>query len=128
MESIRISTDKAPSAIGPYSQAVSSGPFIFVSGQLGLNPETGEMASEDITGQAKQAIENMFNIVKAAGCNISNIMSVDVFMTEINNFAVFNEIYQEYFESHKPARAVVGVSQLPKGALIEIKCLAMTGI
>jgi len=127
MESIRISTDKAPSAIGPYSQAVSSGPFIFVSGQLGLNPETGEMASEDITGQAKQAIENMFNIVKAAGCNISNIMSVDVFMTEINNFAVFNEIYQEYFESHKPARAVVGVSQLPKGALIEIKCLAMTG-
>ncbi|MCF8070107.1 MAG: Rid family detoxifying hydrolase [Desulfobacterales bacterium] len=122
-----IQTNKAPSAIGPYSQAISSGPFIFVSGQLGLDPKTGEMISEELPDQAKQSLENMLNIVNAGKGDISHIVSVDVFLTDMNNFSVFNEIYQAYFKDHKPARAVVGVNQLPKGALIEIKCLAITG-
>jgi 2-iminobutanoate/2-iminopropanoate deaminase len=119
-----IQTDRAPAAIGPYSQGITVAPWLFVSGQLGIQPETGELISSDFVPQAKQAIENLLQIVLAAGYDLNHIVAVDVFVTDLNNFAAFNEIYAEYFSEHRPARAVVQVSRLPKDACIEIKCMA----
>jgi len=123
MEYKVIQTDKAPSAIGPYSQGIAAPPWLFVSGQIGLNPETGELVGPDIASQTRQVLENLRQIVLAAGCDLAHVVSVDVFLTDIGKFAEFNEIYQEYFSEHKPARAAVGVSALPKGACVEIKCI-----
>lgn len=119
-----IQTDQAPAAIGPYSQGITAVPFLFVSGQLGIQPETGELVSSDFKIQAKQALENLLQIVLAAGYNLNQIVAVDVFVTDLTNFANFNDIYAEYFSEHRPARAVVEVSRLPKDACIEIKCIA----
>jgi len=119
-----IKTDKAPGAIGPYSQGIFASPLLFVSGQLGMKPETGELVSDNLAEQARQALTNLCNIVEAAGGAVSNIVSVDVFITDMQKFGEFNAIYQEIFSEHKPARAVVEVSALPKGACVEIKCIA----
>ena len=119
-----IQTDQAPAAIGPYSQGITAAPFLFVSGQLGIQPKTGELVSSDFKVQAKQALENLLQIVLAAGYNLNQIVAVDVFVTDLTNFANFNDIYAEYFSEHRPARAVVEVSRLPKDACIEIKCIA----
>ena len=119
-----IQTDQAPAAIGPYSQGITAAPFLFVSGQLGIQPKTGELVSSDFKVQAKQALENLLQIVLAAGYNLNQIVAVDVFVTDLTNFANFNDIYAEYFSEHRPARAVVEVSRLPKDACIEIKCMA----
>jgi 2-iminobutanoate/2-iminopropanoate deaminase len=120
-----VCTDKAPGAIGPYSQAVVSGPMLFVSGQLGLDPKTGELAGPDLDAQARQALKNLHQIVIAGGFELSHIVSVDVFMTQLTFFQTFNQIYSEFFSGHRPARAVIEVSALPKGAAIEIKCIAI---
>ena len=125
MEMKTIQTDKAPAAIGPYSQAVSAGPFLFVSGQLGLIPETGEMAGPDLASQARQALTNLRKILEAGGTSLSKVAAVDVFLADIEDFAEFNGIYQDFFSQDKPARAVVAVKGLPKNALVEIKCIAM---
>jgi len=119
-----IQTDQAPAAIGPYSQGITAAPFLFVSGQLGIQPKTGELVSSDFKVQAKQALENLLQIVLAAGYNLNQIVAVDVFVTDLTNFANFNDIYAEYFSEYRPARAVVEVSRLPKDACIEIKCIA----
>lgn len=119
-----IQTGKAPAAIGPYSQAIKVDNWLFVSGQIGLQPESGQLVSEDLTGQAKQALDNMSQILAAAGCRATDVVSVDVFLTDMAQFAAFNAIYQEYFSDHRPARAVVEVAGLPKGAQVEIKCIA----
>ena len=119
-----IHTDRAPAAIGPYSQGIGAGPWLFVSGQLVIHPMTGKLVSSDFVPQARQAMENLLQIVLSAGYDLNNIVSVDVFVTDLNNFAAFNEIYAEYFSSHRPARAVVEVSRLPRDACIEIKCMA----
>lgn len=119
-----IQTDQAPAAIGPYSQGITAAPFLFVSGQLGIQPRTGELVGSDFKVQAKQALENLLQIVLAAGYNLNQIVAVDVFVTDLTNFANFNDIYAEYFSEHRPARAVVEVSRLPKDACIEIKCIA----
>jgi len=119
-----IQTDRAPAAIGPYSQGIIAAPFLFVSGQLGIKPETGELVGSDFKLQARQALENLLQIVLAAGYNLNHVVAVDVFVTDMNNFANFNDIYAEYFSEHRPARAVVEVSRLPKDACIEIKCIA----
>lgn len=124
MEMSIIKTNKAPAAIGPYSQAIVANQMIFVSGQLGLIPESGEMAGPDFTSQARQALNNMTQVLKAAGTDLDKVASVDVFLTNIDDFAEFNTIYQEFFTNHKPARAVVAVKSLPKAALVEIKCIA----
>lgn len=123
MASKMIETNQAPAAIGPYSQGIAVGSWLFVSGQLGLNPETGEMVGTEFGAQVRQALENMRQIVLAGGCDLSHVVAVDVFLTEIEKFAEFNAIYQEYFSEHRPARAVVEVSGLPKGAAVEIKCI-----
>ena len=127
MECKVIQTDQAPAAIGPYSQGIAVAPWLFVSGQLGIKPETGELVSSDFAPQARQSLENLRQIVLAAGCDLSNVTAVDVFITDMGNFAEFNQIYTEYFSEHRPARAVVEVCALPKGASIEIKCIAVKG-
>jgi 2-iminobutanoate/2-iminopropanoate deaminase len=99
-------------------------PWLFVSGQLGIQPETGELVSSDFVPQTKQALENLLQIVLAAGYNLDQVVAVDVFVTDLNNFAKFNDIYADYFSEHRPARAVVEVSRLPKDACVEIKCIA----
>ena len=125
MECKVVQTDQAPAAIGPYSQGIVAAPWLFVSGQLGIQPETGELVSSDFAPQARQALENLRQIVLAAGSDLNQVTAVDVFVTNIENFAEFNKIYTEYFSEHRPARAVVEVSALPKGACVEIKCIAV---
>lgn len=120
-----IQTSKAPAAIGPYSQAIVAEPFVFVSGQLGLSPVTGNLAGPDITAQAAQALENLKNILVASDSDLNHIVSVDVYITDINDFSIFNNIYQHFFSDHRPARAVVEVSALPKGGCVELKCIAL---
>lgn len=127
MELKVVQTDRAPAAIGPYSQGITSGAWLFVSGQLGLDPQTGEMAGADFESQARQALENLKQIVLAGNCEINDITAVDVFLTDMQKFAEFNAIYTEYFAEHRPARAVVAVRDLPKGAQVEIKCIACRG-
>ena len=117
-------TEKAPAAIGPYSQAVSTNDLVFVSGQLGIDPQTGDLVSMDFELQARQALENLKQIVLASGCRMNQIVSVDVYISHISNFKKLNELYAEYFEDPMPARAAVEVSGLPKNACVEIKCIA----
>lgn len=122
-----IHTPQAPAAIGPYSQAIRSGDFVFVSGQIGLKPETGELVSAEFTEQVRRALDNLFAVLRAAECRPADVVSVDVFLKDMRQFSIFNEIYEEYFSPHKPARAVVEVSGLPRGSLVEIKCVARSG-
>jgi len=119
-----VRTDKAPAAIGPYSQAVQAGPWVYVSGQIPLVPETGEMAGADFETQARQVLANVQAVLEAAGCGLSDVVAADVFLTDLKNFQAFNELYADFFGDHKPARAVVEVSALPRGALLEMKCTA----
>jgi 2-iminobutanoate/2-iminopropanoate deaminase len=120
-----VQTQNAPAAIGPYSQAIISEPFVFVSGQLGLNPATGDLAGPDIIAQATQALENMRQILLASGSDLNHVVSVDVYLTHMGNFSTFNGVYQQFFSDHRPARAAVEVSALPKGGCVEIKCMAV---
>jgi len=119
-----IQTDRASAAIGPYSQGIAAPPWLFVSGQLGMAPETGELVSPDFAPQARQALENLQQIVQAGGCELKDVTAVDVFLTDMEDFIDFNAIYSEYFSDHRPARAVVEVRALPRGAKVEIKCIA----
>ncbi len=126
-ENIRvIGTKQAPAAVGPYSQAmeVKSESLVFISGQLGLVPESGDFAGPDFPSQAKQALANVAAVLEAAGCSLRDVAAVDVFMTDLKNFGIFNEIYGAFFGDHKPARAAVEVSGLPKGGLVEVKAIA----
>ena len=115
MELAVIQTENAPAAIGPYSQGIAAGPWRFVSGQLGMNPETGELVSDELAAQARQALKNLQQIVEAGGTSLNQVVAVDVFLTDMAKFSEFNEVYQEFFSDHRPARAVVEVSALPKG-------------
>lgn len=120
-----IATEKAPGAIGPYSQAVETKMgLIFVSGQLPIDPATGQFAGEDIKSQTKQSLENADQILKAAGSSLKNAVKTTVFMKDITMFADMNGIYAEFFEEPFPARAAFEVAELPKGALIEIEVIA----
>jgi 2-iminobutanoate/2-iminopropanoate deaminase len=125
MEKQTISTDNAPAAIGPYSQGITAGDFLFVSGQLGLDPATGVFVGEDLESQAEQALRNVQAIVEAGGSDLSQVVAVDVFLTDMADFEAFNTIYSRYFSDFKPARALVEVSQLPKGGRVEVKCVAV---
>ena len=119
-----IQTDRAPAAIGPYSQAIRVDNWLFVSGQIGFLPATGQLAGDNLVDQAAQALQNMREILEAAGFGLNDLVSVDVFLVDIAQFGSFNSIYENFFAAHKPARAVVEVKGLPRGALVEIKCIA----
>lgn len=122
---LSVESAAAPKAIGPYSQAVVSGRFIFCSGQIGLVPETGVLAGDDIQVQARQALKNLEAIVKSAGSDLRGVVKVTVFVTDLNNYAAVNEVYAAFFKDNKPARSAVQVARLPKDALIEIDCIAV---
>ncbi len=119
----KISTDKAPAAIGPYSQAIDLGDILFASGQLGVVPATGNFAGDDVTAQAKQACENVGAVLAAAGLTFDNVVKTTCFLADIADFAAFNAVYAEYFVS-KPARSCVAAKELPKAALCEIEVIA----
>ncbi|MGE4292119.1 MAG: Rid family detoxifying hydrolase [Desulfovibrio sp.] len=121
-----INTNAAPAAVGPYSQATCLGQLLFVSGQLGMEPGSGNFAGgpEDFAAQSRQALNNLAAILKAGGSGLDRVLAVDVFLTDMGRFAEFNAIYEEFFSSHKPARAAVEVAGLPKGGLVEVKCVA----
>ena len=119
-----ISTGHAPSAIGPYSQAVKAGGYLFISGQLPIDPGTGSFAGNAIETQTKQVLDNLKAILGAAGMELSDVVRVDVFMADLDSFAAMNAVYAEYFPPPFPARAAVEVSRLPKDALIEISAIA----
>ena len=119
-----VQTKTAPAAIGPYSQAIETGDLVFVSGQLGLDPQSAELVGEDLSSQARQALENVKAVLLASGCGLYQVAAVDVFLADMDDFAEFNAIYEGVFGDHKPARAVVAVKGLPKNARIEIKCVA----
>ena len=119
-EKIIIATDKAPQAIGTYSQAVKVGSTVYLSGQIPLNPETMEMVSDEFDAQVVQVFENLTAVCAAAGGSLSDIVKLNIFMTDLSNFATVNEMMGRYFEQPYPARAAIGVSQLPKGSLVEM--------
>jgi|SRR6056297_3068706 len=118
-----IQTQNAPKAIGPYSQATETNGMLFISGQLPINPKTGEIP-EDIKAQTKQSLENTKHILEAAGMTMENIVKATVLLHNIEDFAAMNEIYAEYFTENPPARAAYEVANLPKGALVEIESIA----
>lgn len=119
----KIHTDKAPQAIGPYSQAVALGNLIYTSGQIAIVPESGNIEAQDIKGQTEQVCKNLKAVLEACGSDLSKVVKTTCFLSDINNFADFNSVYGQYF-SEKPARSCVEVSALPKGALVEVEVIA----
>ena len=124
MSNKAIVTDKAPAALGPYSAAVKSGNVIHVSGQLPVDPATGEFAGEDIASQTRQSLTNVQNILAAAGATMANVAECTVLLDDINDFAGMNEVYGEFFSEPYPSRAAFEVAALPKAAKVEIKAVA----
>lgn len=118
-----ISTTNAPGAIGPYSQAVKIGNFLYTSGQIPLDPATGELVNGDAKSATRRSMENLKGILEAAGTSFDNVIKTTVFVSDLNNFAAVNEVYGEYFKGDKPARSCVQV-KLPKDSLVEIEVIA----
>ncbi len=127
MGKIIISTADAPKAIGPYSQAVRVGDFLFLSGQIALNPETGELVIESFAAQVRQIFKNIEAVLKAAEADFSNVVKSTVFLKDLGNFAEMNEIYAGYFPADPPARSAIQAAKLPKDVDIEIEVIAFLG-
>ena len=127
MDRTIVSTDKAPGAVGPYSQAVIIGDLVFASGAIPLDPKTGELVGEEIGAQTRQVLENVQGVLEAAGSSLDRVVKTTVFLTDMGNFAPMNAVYAEFFPSHPPARSTVQVGALPKGALVEIETIALRG-
>ncbi len=119
----KISTQNAPAAVGPYSQAIEANGMIYTSGQIALDPSTGQLVGTTITEQAEQVMKNLVAVLEAAGTKPENAVKTLCFLTDINDFAAFNEVYAKYF-TEKPARSCVGVQSLPKGAICEVEVIA----
>ena len=120
-----IHTNQAPAAIGPYSQAIEANGMIFASGQIPIDPATGQFVEGGIQEQTRQALTNARNILQAAGTDMENVIKPTVYLSDINNFAAMNEVYAQFFTEPFPARSAVAVKDLPKGALVEIEVLAI---
>jgi len=120
-----ISTENAPGAIGPYSQAIRVGDQVFLSGQIPIDPATGEFVSEDVIEQTHQVLRNLSAVLEAAGSDLENVVKTSVFLADMNDFAAMNGVYAEYFATNKPARSTVQAAGLPKGARVEIDCIAV---
>lgn len=119
----KIATDKAPAAIGPYSQAMVVGGLVFTSGQIAINPENGNIEATDVVGQTEQVMKNLTAVLAAAGTDMSRAVKTTCFLADIADFAAFNEVYAKYF-TEKPARSCVAAKALPKGALVEVEVIA----
>lgn len=122
----KIATDKAPAAIGPYSQAIIAGDFLFASGQIPINPATGNVEASGIEAQAEQVMKNIGQILDTAGTNYENVVKTTCFLADMGDFAAFNGVYEKYF-TQKPARSCVAVKQLPKDVLCEVEVTAYLG-
>lgn len=122
-----INTNKAPGAVGPYSQAVKAGDFLFASGQIAINPEKGKIVASTVSGQAEQCMKNVEAILSAAGLSFDHVVKTTVYITNIDFFGTVNEIYGKYFKNTLPARSCVEICSLPKGALVEVEVTAYCG-
>ena len=120
-----VSTENAPGAIGPYSQAIKTGGLVFCSGQIPIDPATGNFVSDDIAGQTEQVLKNLSAVLEAAGSNLGGVVKTTVFLADMNDFAAMNEVYGKYFSENKPARATVQAARLPRDARVEIDCIAV---
>ena len=120
-----ISTENAPGAIGPYSQAVKTNNMVFCSGQIPIDPATGEFVSNNVAEQTRQVLKNLTAVLEAAGTNLNNVVKTTVFLADMNDFMAMNEIYAEFFSENKPARATVQAARLPRDARVEIECIAV---
>ena len=118
-------TDKAPAAVGPYSQAIEANGFIFASGQLPIDPSTNAFAEGGVKEQTRQSLKNARNVLAAAGVDLSHVVKTTVFLSDMDNFAAMNEVYAEFFKEPYPARSAIAVKALPKGALVEVECIAV---
>lgn len=123
MSKKQVSTTKAPGAIGPYSQAIAAGNWVYTSGQLGLNPETGDLV-EGVQEQARQALNNVKAILEEAGASLEHVVKTTVFLKDMNDFAAVNEVYSTFFAEPYPARSAIEVARLPKDGLVEIEAVA----
>jgi 2-iminobutanoate/2-iminopropanoate deaminase len=122
-----LSTTKAPAAIGPYSQGTAGAGLLFVSGQLPINPETGQFASDEIEGQTRQSLTNLKEILEASGSDMEYVLKTTVFLKDMNDFAKMNQVYSQFFKEGKyPARSAVQAARLPKDALVEIEVIALS--
>jgi 2-iminobutanoate/2-iminopropanoate deaminase len=119
-----VSTEKAPGAIGPYSQAIKTGGMIYCSGQIPIDPVTGEFVSNDIAEQTEQVLKNLAAVLEAGGTSLANVVKTTVFLADMSDFAAMNEVYGRYFNENKPARATVQAARLPRDARVEIECIA----
>lgn len=122
-----IHSSNAPAAIGPYSQAVKAGGFLYVSGQLPIDPATGAFPADEISAQTRQSLTNLKHILEAAGMKLTDVIKVNVFLKDMEHFGAMNAVYGEFFTDDCPARAAVEVARLPKDALVEIECVAFGG-
>ncbi|TDT61219.1 RidA family protein [Fonticella tunisiensis] len=125
MDKVIISTRNAPAAIGPYSQGVKVGNLLFTSGQIPINPTTGELVTGDVKAAARQSLENLKALLEAGGTDLEHVVKTVVFLRDINDFAAVNEVYSQYFNEKMPARSAVQVGKLPKDALVEIEAIAI---
>ena len=120
-----VTTEYAPGAIGPYSQAIKAGGLVFCSGQIPINPQSGEFVSDVVGEQTEQVLRNLREVLKAAGTSLDNVVKTTVFLVDMNDFAEMNEVYGRYFTENKPARATVQAARLPRDAKVEIDCIAI---
>jgi 2-iminobutanoate/2-iminopropanoate deaminase len=120
-----VTTEKAPKAIGPYSVAIQTDGFVFCSGQLGLNPETGDLVVAEVEAQTRQALTNLKNVLEASGSSLEMVVKTTVFLKDMADFPKMNAIYGEFFSSKPPARSTIAVAGLPKGGLVEIEVIAL---
>lgn len=119
-----VQTDKAPQAIGPYSQAIAAGRWIFASGQIPVDPKTGDLVTGSIATQTNRVMENLSAVLEAAGSSLKDVVKTTVFLSSMDDFAAMNEVYGQHFGKHRPARATVEVARLPKDVGVEIECVA----
>ena len=122
-----VSTDKAPGAIGPYSQAVEASGMLFCSGQIPIDPSTGEFVEGDVAEQTRQVLQNLDAVLQAGGSDLERVVKTTVFLADMNDFSAVNEVYSEFFSTNKPARATVQAARLPRDARVEIECIALVG-
>jgi 2-iminobutanoate/2-iminopropanoate deaminase len=125
MEKNRIHTDKAPAAVGPYSQAIRVGDFVFTAGQVALDPVTGEMVGRDVAQQTEQVLKNLAAVLAEAGSSLDKVIKTTVFLQSMGDFAAMNAVYARHFPEPFPSRSTVEVGALPKGGLVEIECIAL---
>ena len=120
-----VKTEKAPAPVVPYNQAIISGNFVFTAGQIPIDPETGNLEANDIKIQTKRVIENLRAVLQASGSDLSEVVKTTVFLKDMNDFALMNEVYAQYFSDNSPARSAVEVARLPKDVLVEMECIAI---